>query len=491
MQQSIFKRYMGSHALIGFTLLADVAGAFLSFLIGKYYFPLLWYVLTVIWTFLRWIIGIGAAFITHVFGSFHVDLIFYLCLVAGTFLGLVLALVITEQTSKYSYFSWDDWWHGVFIFVITLLAAALVWAIIEIATHWTPLGPALSLPKPYIEPSILTGWLWLVYYALVRLLALSANTFYTPAGQLAPAQVPPAPQQRAHNVSTPPTPKGELPQRESLEALSWRELEALSWREKVVSSNPRETRQLPPQSEEAPYAQPRENLASLPLSRAHPQGPSQERIQRCFERYRKALVRFSPPPIESLATPEELRILEGTSTPIMWEGQVLIVPEFLLEPGNEGRLLPELARQLMYYNAFDLHIQPFLNSYPREAGASAGFLFTGNALIVPATVQFLARARWEGERILDADWFAFILGEGIRLRHWLWLEREQNRRDGVVEAGFPTLRERIDQLDALINDELHQMAALGIPLSSDQQALWLRMGRQLPQLQTPLSQMNP
>ena len=135
-----------------------------------------------------------------------------------------------------------------------------------------------------------------------------------------------------------------------------------------------------------------------------------------------------------------------------------------MHPENEWHLRAVLSRQIGYFNGPDLHVQQFLNSYPHKLSLSCALLLTGNFLLLPTLIQDVAGARWRGERILDADRDAFLFGEGVSLRQLLLQVREEQRQTGTMNETFPTLSERIEQLDALINDEHQQMHQLGIPL---------------------------
>jgi hypothetical protein len=212
-----------------------------------------------------------------------------------------------------------------------------------------------------------------------------------------------------------------------------------------------------------------QNAPNEHLSRAHPSGPTQEIIERCYQSYSTALVRFSPRPITQFFTPVDLCFHEVPSTEITWDGQALVIPKQLMYPENEGVLRPMLACQMMYFNGPDLRVKQFLNSYPHPLLGFA-LMLTGNFLVLPALVQEVAGARWRGERVLDADRYAFLLGQGEVLRHLLKLEQEELQAKGIIDTNFPTFSERIDQLDALINDEHEQMRQLGIPIKQQPNA---------------------
>ncbi len=193
------------------------------------------------------------------------------------------------------------------------------------------------------------------------------------------------------------------------------------------------------------------------LSRAHPGGPKWQIIEHCYHAYRTALIRFAPVPLPVLKMPEDLCFHEVPSKIITWDGRALVIPESLMQQENWWQLQVELARQLMYYNGPDLRILQWLGSYPHPVEKGWFLMFLGNFIILPALVQHIARERWEGERVLDADRYAFLLGQGGPLRKLLRQTREAQQQAGVIDKTFPSLGERIDQLDALIADELGQM----------------------------------
>jgi hypothetical protein len=207
-----------------------------------------------------------------------------------------------------------------------------------------------------------------------------------------------------------------------------------------------------------------QNAPQEHLSRADPKGPIYAQIDECYQRYNVAMMRFDPRPIPRFKTPIDLCFHEGESKAITWNGRSLVVPKLQLHPENEAVLRAELARQIMYFNGPDLYILRFLNSYPHRLALSFAFILLGNFIVVPDLVQQIAGARWSGERVLDADRYAFLLGQGEALRQILKLEQEILRAQGLIDTNFPTLSERIDQLDALIKDEHQQMQQLGIPL---------------------------
>ncbi len=208
----------------------------------------------------------------------------------------------------------------------------------------------------------------------------------------------------------------------------------------------------------------RQNVPKVPGCWVRLGEPERQTLRRCYQYYNKALDRWSPRPVLCLCTPKVLCSPETNHTAITWKGQTLVVPDLFLHPEQEMQLRMELARHLMYCNGPDVRIEQFLSSYPQKRLWiwSLALLLTGNFLCLPILVQARARLRWRRWRILDADRFAFLLGEGEVLRESLWHQRQAQHQAGIIDTQFPTLSERIDQLDALLADEHQQMRQLGI-----------------------------
>jgi hypothetical protein len=76
-------------------------------------------------------------------------------------------------------------------------------------------------------------------------------------------------------------------------------------------------------------------------------------------------------------------------------------------------------------------------------------------------VKNIAGERWQGERVLDADLYACHVGEAMRLRARLQAEQKALQREGLADGFFPTLDERIEQIDAFSHEEARQLRALG------------------------------
>lgn len=374
-----FRRWMGSYVLVTLTLLADLIGAYASFLLGQYVFPLYGIVLGYVLGFLGGVVSFIGGVFSYIGGSIHTvgGATFLLFLIAGALLGLLLGTIVATR-DRYGNV---EFLQGLVAFLSTVVIALLGCLVYGLFTYGHPLYSEFKYPPAHLAPNTISGWVCLAGYVLAHLICYA------------------------------------------------------------IQNTPNEH-----------------------LSRADPKGPMQAHLDRCYQRYNTALPRFNPRPIARFDTPVDLCFHEGESKEITWDGRTLVVPKQLLHPENEAVLRPELARQIMYFNGPDLSIQHFLNSYPHSIGIGIIVLLTGNFILLPALVQTVAGARWRGERVLDADRYAFLLGEGVLLRQVLQLEQEELRAQGLKDLDFPTLSERIDQLDALIKDEQQQMQQLGIPV---------------------------
>lgn len=219
--------------------------------------------------------------------------------------------------------------------------------------------------------------------------------------------------------------------------------------------------------EQTPASAPPSFQTGVPISRGHPGGPRWQHIENCYELYRTALTRFHPQPF-TLKTPDGFRFYDGGGQQMHWYKHTLLIPKDFLDMKWRHALLPELARQLMYYNAPDLRVFELLNSYPRSALATFFFLATFNFLWVPTLVKNSAGERWQGERVLDSDLYACTIGEAMWLRTRLHAELEALQLEGLIDSSFPTLDERIEQINAFINEEATQLRALSYTRSPSQ-----------------------
>jgi len=121
--------------------------------------------------------------------------------------------------------------------------------------------------------------------------------------------------------------------------------------------------------------------------------------------------------------------------------------------------LPFLARLLYDENSPDRLVNHLFQL--AHVGES---LWLSSWLLAPAlSVARKCETRWdemERDHVLDRDYFAYLCGQGkrlrIALRHQLNDRIQQNQPDNAI----PTLVERIDHLDSLIGREARQVKKL-------------------------------
>lgn len=420
-QSRLHRRWIGSHALIGLIVLADLVGAGLTYLAGGLLLPALW-------TLLVWAGRVLELVLGHLLLALHPDLVLVVCLGVGALIGLLLAFgfggMFTDSYSTYRG-SIDK---ALLAFVCTLAAALFCWVLLALLLHPAPI---FWPPAPVFAHTLTvwSAWLWLFYYLIMhslyiisaphQLLALRGQCLYRYTLALS---------------------SDKLTQDRSLVLADQRSLGV------------------------APSFQ-----KSVPVSRAHPGGPKWNHMERCYEQFRTALTRFDPPPF-ALKTPDGFHYYEGGGQQMYWYKHTLLIPKDFLEHEWRHALLPELGRQLRYLNSPDLFVFELLNSYPRKAVVTLRLLATMNFLWLPTVIKNIAGERWQGERVLDDDLFAYKVGEGMRLRARLKVEQEANIQAGLVGATFPTLDERLEHLNAYINEEAKQLRALGYTWNPSQQS---------------------
>ncbi len=207
----------------------------------------------------------------------------------------------------------------------------------------------------------------------------------------------------------------------------------------------------------------------ISFSRAHPDGPIWLLTEQAYALYRQNLTRFHPSPIPHLKTPStfyyyQKQVNPDVSAPpdpeqeMYWYRGYLVINRGYLGHKDEQAdiLLPLLARLLYDNNTLD-HVVLFLFDL---AHIAEGFCLTAWLLAVPLYVQQRCEERWkalEPERVLDRDWFAYACGQGPRLRRFLRRRLEEQTQQQVPDTSVPTLAERIDHLDSLMNREAQQV----------------------------------
>ena len=122
-------------------------------------------------------------------------------------------------------------------------------------------------------------------------------------------------------------------------------------------------------------------------------------------------------------------------------------------------LLPILAR-LLARNTWAEHLIGVLF---RLAPIARRKKLTAWLLAVPLSVQARGKEHWdrqERDRVLDGDWYAYVCGQGPRLRRLLRTLLEERTHNNLPDHSIPTLTERINHLSGLIYQEEQQIQRL-------------------------------
>ena len=168
MQSRIHRRWMGSHTLIGLTLLTDLIGMGLTYLTGGFLLPVLGTV--GVWLFL-----VVLVLIEHLTEALHPDLALYIILGVGALVGLLLALGIGGLFDGPYTVHRGNIGKGIFAFLFAMLVAFLLWVIIAEFLHSSPI---LWPPRPSFTLTLNSWWatIWLLYYVGMHgIYALSAS----------------------------------------------------------------------------------------------------------------------------------------------------------------------------------------------------------------------------------------------------------------------------------------------------------------------------
>ena len=217
----------------------------------------------------------------------------------------------------------------------------------------------------------------------------------------------------------------------------------------------------------------------LPFSRAHPDGSQWLLIEQAYTLYRRNINRFDPPVITRVKTPATFYYYQyqnhtasneprNAEREMYWREGNLILNQEYIGPESEQSdiLLPLLARLLYECNSPDHLVELFF----RSAHCAQTSWFTSLIFALPLSVARQSEARWqilEREHVLDRDLFAYLCGEGKRLRKLLRHALAQRNQEDLPDNTIPTLAERIDHLDSLIGREAKQIKQLRetLPLS--------------------------
>lgn len=221
----------------------------------------------------------------------------------------------------------------------------------------------------------------------------------------------------------------------------------------------------------------RSTLRKPRLSQGWPGEQKWELIEHCYQRYREALARYSPQPVQ-LKTPPGFYYREGYES--AWKGIMPVLPEQLLTPERIHQLLPILAHHLAYYHSPDLKLRAEWEFYPSHS--PRWMVLTGNFLWLPVVVKRMANwEKWQTGWVHDADTFTHYLGEGESLERQLRRCHSELEQAAEPDTNVPSLIERIGHLEALRKEEHRQMHELGLiprepPLVTDNIVLQLDHG---------------
>ncbi len=318
-----------------------------------------------------------------------------------------------------------------FLFGASLLPWLL--ALAQEFFHWFPwwnqphIGVVFeALPKPLdfvASPNVLLGLIWLLYYGITYLLA---------ATSLSARQ-----QANLHQ---------RLVQEYPIPA---------SWY--TDPSNPSSVL----------FSQQRQRKEQPALAQAWPGEQKWELVEHCYQLFRNALERFDPPPVK-LRTPTGFYYRKNISLEWIKDKMWPVLPEEWLTPERIHLLLPLLAHHLAWFNT-EGHVDEALINYPDYVPFSWLLVLTGNFLWLPVKVKHSLEGQFHlrdmeqrKQRVLDADRFAFYLGQGPALEHLLRRMHTDLEQRGEVDRNVPTLIERIGHLEALNKQEREQMRKLNL-----------------------------
>jgi hypothetical protein len=198
-----------------------------------------------------------------------------------------------------------------------------------------------------------------------------------------------------------------------------------------------------------------EKGTQIPLSYPATEGRREQYMQQCYTRLTNALQAWAPPPYESIKLPK-FAYYQGQG-PLLWKGSTLLISEWLIDQAQAEILLPALARQLAYFNGPERWLTPLMNSYPQSSGYLFFLAITGNWLWFPAMIRADWWEHWQHEHVLDIDTFVHAAGESAWLLHDLRRQYYEIQSAGAIDTASPTLLERIDHLEMLIDKEAIQM----------------------------------
>jgi len=389
------RQHTGTLAFVSVVLVADILGAYLTFLYGA----------TIIAWFFAFLLWIGEVVLHYI----HNDLLSILLLPAIIIAMLLGSLLESKRVAGFA-----------------LLGVILFWGItrlllgLRVTTPFVPIIQVGRFPdvlSTLTHHNLLFGGLWLAAYLLLHLITRDPDALI------------PEVQQRT--------------QQQERKAVA-----------RLLSTSTDSTTMV-----EGSLQEPREEV--VVLNKLYLNEEKAHLLRACEQRYAEALTRFSPSPIPHLKLPGRyVHVIQGDR--IVWRGRTPVLTEELLNPVNGNRLLTEYARALFAYNTTDLWLRRVMQFYPDSDGMWLLFFPIGIFLWVPYLVkELLEWEDWRATRVLDADRFAWMLGQGELLLHQL--RQQQARAQAEEDTHMPTRTERIGHLEGLLNEEHAQMQQQGIP----------------------------
>ncbi len=398
------RRHAGTLAFVFFVLAADIVAAFMSFLYGAtvgawaiYFFP--------------WL---GRSVLTYFHGDL-VSLLFILCLLLTVSIASLFRSLVGGCSAT--------------------LALLLLWIVIRFAFHVQLTAPFLPAFKPEHTPAFqyylahrntLLGWIWVAIY-----LVLHISIHHDPDAVI-PEVEHKTVQQKQRVAAQRLAAQRLAAQRNGLSTLLESTLATNGTQGETVVLNP-----------------------------IHINEEKWRILNECLKSYHKALTRFYTVPIQQLIAPNNyLYVTQGNT--IIWRGRTPILTEFLLNPANGQYLLVEFARALFAYNSTDLWLRQYMQFYAKIGYRWIALCPFGIFLVLPMLIKHLLGWQdWRATRILNADRFAWVLGQGELLLHQLRQRQIQGQEE--TDPNAPTLTERMGQLEGLLHDEHKQIQQQGIP----------------------------
>jgi cell division protein FtsB len=169
---------------------------------------------------------------------------------------------------------------------------------------------------------------------------------------------------------------------------------------------------------------------SKDLAKPYPGAPGEqywEAVQRRFKDYREAIQRWEPGFTLRTPTWRYYKRLQTGQPDLFWCGRTLVLEKSLLEPERLQELGPYLARELMYFNSEDVTFRDILAYYPdRLSRQLILWHLLGFCIFLPAMLakQIIWPSYWD-ERVLVADNFAYVLGQGHLLHFHIDIQVRQ------------------------------------------------------------------